>query len=95
MNETEEMARLRQDLEQIGQHVAAGLVGRAEQLVIQMQTVIRQNQDKAEIERLRAVIRHALPYQINQEVARWLNVAVNTPGVAIQDDKGRRIDQSP
>jgi CDP-diacylglycerol pyrophosphatase len=75
--------------------MAAGLVGRAEQLVIQMQTAISQDQDKAEIERLRAVIRHALPHQTNQEVARWLNVAVNLPGAAIHDDKGRRIDQSP
>jgi hypothetical protein len=95
MNETEQMAMLRQELEQIGQYRPAELLGRAERLVLQMQTAIRQDQDKAEIERLRAVIRHALPHQTNQEVARWLNVAVNLPGGAIHDDKGRRIDQSP
>jgi histidine ammonia-lyase len=95
VNETEEMARLRQDLEQTGMHQAAALVGRAERLVAQMQAAISQDQDKAEITRLWAVIRHALPHQTNQEVARWLRVAAEAPGAAIQDDKGRRIDQSP
>jgi hypothetical protein len=44
-----------------------------------------------EVNRLRNVIKKAIPEQTNAEVQRWLKVAL-TPGLPIYQNTGRRID---
>lgn len=92
--ELNEMVMLREELSQTGMWRAGELVGRAERLLADALTVIEASQEGREVTRLQAVIRHAIPHQTNQEVQRWLELAL-LPGTPILDNQGRRIDQTP
>lgn len=45
-----------------------------------------------EVDRLRTIIKNAIPHQTNEEVQRWLKAALLYGAVIYQDGGGRRID---
>lgn len=46
-----------------------------------------------EIQRLRAIIKNAIPHQTNGEVSRWLSAALQSGVPIYQNVNGKRIDQ--
>lgn len=85
---------MREEMEAVGNHRAASVIGTCHRMLAEMQALLDASQGGQEAARLRAVITHAMEHQTNQEVQRWLELAL-LPGSPVIDNQGRRVDQLP
>lgn len=88
----EQLRGIHHDLLENGNQLAAIRLVKIADQIDKYLSLISFGNSVTEVDRLRAIIKNAIPYQTNAEVQRWLQAALLYGAVIYQDGGGRRID---